>query len=188
VTVPQPQQIPPRPRDEPIFQVRTTKHTGALFAWFNQRTVVTGTYAQCVAAINDAQTHNMLAGWWSVGSLLWNPISLSQNASARTDLARQAHDAAGYGQWWAANHGAVDPSYRPWAEPPYVPPRKWWLWIPLGILGLIIGLFTVLVVIGLIAGAINEKKTDTYGSMPQPAAVQVTADSAPGIPAVVRLG
>ena len=92
----QPQQQQPSyppPPVEPTFQVRTVKHTGALIFWLNQRYTTTGTYAQCQAAIDQAQQHCILAGWWSIASLLWNPISLSQNASARKTLRQQAQQA-----------------------------------------------------------------------------------------------
>jgi hypothetical protein len=41
------------------------KHTGLVIAWYNRRFTVTGTFAQCEAAIKSAQVHNLAAGWWS---------------------------------------------------------------------------------------------------------------------------
>jgi len=64
---PPPHAYPP-PQQVPIFQVSTMRHTGALIYWFNQRYVITGTYAQCDAALRSAQTHNFVAGWWSCQS------------------------------------------------------------------------------------------------------------------------
>ncbi|ORX06928.1 sensor domain-containing protein [Mycolicibacillus trivialis] len=73
------------------------KHTGALIFWHNQRWTVTGTYAQCEAAIDDAQSHSMTAGWWSIGSLLvWNWVALRTNRRARADLQAQR-------SWYAAH-------------------------------------------------------------------------------------
>jgi hypothetical protein len=51
---------------------------------YNQRRTVTGAYAQCDAAINKAQQHNLLFGWWSIASLLWNPISLCRKVALET--------------------------------------------------------------------------------------------------------
>lgn len=76
---------------QPVFQVRVMKHTGAAIVCFNQRYTITGTFAQCEAAIRDAQLHNLLAGWWSVASVLvWNWVALLHNLSARNALRRQA--------------------------------------------------------------------------------------------------
>jgi hypothetical protein len=79
--------------------VTVTKHTGGLVFWYNQRRTVSGAYPQCEAAINQAQLHNLFFGWWSIASLLWNPISLWKNASARTVLRQQAEQAHQYAQW-----------------------------------------------------------------------------------------
>jgi hypothetical protein len=76
---------------EPVFTVRVTKHTGALFMWVDQTTTVTGTYQRCEAAIRDAQMHCLLAGWWSFLSiLLMNWIALYCNWAARRVLRSQA--------------------------------------------------------------------------------------------------
>jgi hypothetical protein len=118
---------PPAPPGEPVFQVTVTKHTGGLFFWYNQRRTVTGTYAHCEAAIKQAQLHNLLVGWWSIASLLLNPIALSRNASARKALRQQAEQAQQYAQWWTANYGG--PRYAPvWTPPPTSPgpPRRNW--------------------------------------------------------------
>lgn len=97
---------PPLP-GEPTFQVRAVKHTGAVVVWVNQARTTTGTYAQCAAAIAAAQRHCMLFGWWSIGSLLWNPISLARNAGARRTLRRQAQHAHDYAQWWSTHYGGA---------------------------------------------------------------------------------
>jgi hypothetical protein len=41
-----------------------------------------GSYEQCAAAYRDAQRHNLLFGWWSVASLVVNPLALFRNAQA----------------------------------------------------------------------------------------------------------
>ena len=77
--------------NQPVFQVRVTKHTGLAIAWYNQRYTVTGTLQQCEAAISQAQQHNLLAGWWSLASVLvWNWVALLENHSARKALRHQA--------------------------------------------------------------------------------------------------
>lgn len=64
---------------------------------------MTGTYAQCDAAIDDAQTHCLAAGWWSIASLLvWNWIAISTNSGARKRLRAQA-------QAYAAHASAAPP-------------------------------------------------------------------------------
>lgn len=67
------------------------KHTGLAVAWLNQTYTVTGTFAQCEAAIRQAQQHNLAAGWWSPMSLLvWNWVALLSNLGARKSLRIQA--------------------------------------------------------------------------------------------------
>lgn len=95
----------PPPPAVPVFTVRTVKHSGALIIWINQSYTVTGTYAQCQAAIDDARRHCLLAGWWSIGSLLWNPIALAANSNARKSLIAQAHHAHQYALWWHTYYG-----------------------------------------------------------------------------------
>jgi hypothetical protein len=88
---------PHAPRHEPVFQVRLMKHVGLAIAWYNRSYTVTGNYAQCQAAVTDAQHHNLAFGWWSIASvLLWNWIALATNASARKTLQRQAAQAFGH--------------------------------------------------------------------------------------------
>lgn len=99
--------------DQRIFQVRATTHTGGLVLWFNQSRTVRGTYAECSAALNRAQTHNVIFGWWSLFSILFmNWIALGENLVARRTLNREWE---AYAQWWqqycapslpgAAGHG-----------------------------------------------------------------------------------
>jgi hypothetical protein len=81
---------------EPVFQVRLMKHTGMAIMFLNQQYTVTGTFAQCDAAIRQAQNHNLTAGWWSVLSLaVMNWVALGTNASARHTLRKQAIAAFG---------------------------------------------------------------------------------------------
>lgn len=92
---------PPVTGREPVFSVRLTKHTGMVVIGYNQRYTVTGSYAQCDAAIRQAQQHNLLAGWWGLISILiWNPIALITNSKARKSLRQQA---AQWSYWHAAH-------------------------------------------------------------------------------------
>ncbi len=103
---------PPLPPtgSQPLFQVRIRKHTGAIVLMFNQTYTVTGTFAQCEAALHDALLHNLLAGWWSMASILgWNWFALLENHNARKNLRRHAAQA------YAAAHPA------PWTPPPAPP-------------------------------------------------------------------
>lgn len=144
----------PPPPAEPIFQVRTVKHTGAVIFWMNQRYTTTGSYAECEAAIDDAWQHCMLFGWWSIGSLLWNPISLSQNSSTRRALRQQAQQTHDYATWWATYYGGGPQRTPVWTPPPpQSRRRKWWHWIPLAFIGLIVGL----IILSGIIGAVTSK-------------------------------
>lgn len=76
---------------QPLFQVRITKHTGLVMLTVNQSYTFTGTFAQCEAELRGALLHNLLAGWWSITSVIaWNWIALIENHNARKALRRQA--------------------------------------------------------------------------------------------------
>jgi hypothetical protein len=107
--------------DRRIFQVQISKHTGLVWAYCTQRYTITGTLTQCEAAIRAAQRHNLLAGWWSLTSLLiCNWIALLENLAARKTLHHQAahpYRAAGAGHRVPRAHhegppmsGVVSPS------------------------------------------------------------------------------
>lgn len=128
---------------EPMYQVRVMKHTGALIFWQNQHVTVTGGYAQCKAAIDAAQSHNYGAGWWSPASvLLWNWIAINTNRKAARQLDGQAY---AYAAQYAAATG------QPVPPPPPVRRSRWWLWIVVPI-GALIGLIVLLVVLGALIG------------------------------------
>jgi Protein of unknown function (DUF2510) len=98
------------------FSVRLAKHTGAVILWHHQRYTVTGTLEQCEEAYRSAQLHNMLAGWWSLVSVVvMNWVALISNFSA----IRQVRKAAA--QPWAAQQAAAQPwagqqaAAQPWA-------------------------------------------------------------------------
>lgn len=112
------------PVGQPIFQVRVVKHTGLVVMWQNQRYTVTGNYAYCLAAIRDAQQHNLAAGWWSLTSaVLFNWIALIANYNAKTKLQQSASQIPGMGQtsWqFASTHRA--PQYN-WQAPAHTAPH-----------------------------------------------------------------
>jgi len=135
----------PPPPAEPTFQVRTIKFTGAVAFWMSQRSTTTGSYAQCDAAIDAAERHCMLAGWWCIVSVLGNPICLYQNARARKTLRLQAQQTHDYARWWATSYGGGPQNMPVWTPPPsQFPLRKWWVWAPLAIVGLLIALIVLL--------------------------------------------
>jgi len=160
----QPQQQPsyPPPPVEPTFQVRTIKHTGALVFWMNQRSTTTGSYAQCEAAIDNALRHCMLGGWWSLVSLLWNPISLSMNASARRTLRSQARKARDYAVWWNTYYGG-GPHTPVWTPPPPQPAwHHWWMWFPLVVIGLFFTLGVLLRIAGVSSDHVHHSNTHQW--------------------------
>lgn len=186
---PAPQQIPARPAEAPIFQIKATKHTGAMILWHSRSVTVNAPYDHCMQELSDAQTWCTLMGWWSPVSLVMNPITMAGNTRQRKELHRQAGEAQAYSQWWVDNYGQHDPSVRVWVAPEYRPPRRWWLWIPIGVFCLIAMLMLVVIVLGVIKVA-TDKGSDTkssYESMPAPVA-QVWDVPAPEPPTVIRLG
>jgi hypothetical protein len=107
---------PPVPHNQPLFRVRLVKHTGLMMMWYQQTYTVTGTYAQCEAAIRAAQQYNLAAGWWSpLSALLLNWIALATNESARKELQRNAAQAqaAQHPAHTAAQYGAPPPTHPP---------------------------------------------------------------------------
>lgn len=84
----------PQPR---YFQVKLTEHTGALILFSVRTITVTGTLEQCEAAYRRAQTHNLLAGWWSFLSvLLMNWIAIFGNMSQIITVRRLAAQPPAY--------------------------------------------------------------------------------------------
>jgi hypothetical protein len=78
------------------YYIRLLKHTGALILWHQQSFAVTGTLQECEAAYRSAQTHNLLAGWWSMVSLfLMNWIALFSNMSAIRKVRAMAREGTG---------------------------------------------------------------------------------------------
>jgi hypothetical protein len=79
-----------------IFEARFKRHTGMLLMSRTTTLTVRGTLEQVRTVYTSAQTHNLLAGWWGVISLLiLNPVALIGNAHQMTRVKRAAEDLAG---------------------------------------------------------------------------------------------
>jgi hypothetical protein len=79
------------------FSVRLYQHTGAVILWHPRTSTFTGTLEQCEKAYRDAQTHNLLAGWCSVVSLLmmnWIALFSKQRDTAGARPGRAGPGAA----------------------------------------------------------------------------------------------
>lgn len=109
--------VPAPPPAEPWFQVQPRTHIGALILWINQSRVVSGSYAQCEAALREAQVQNLILGWWSFLSIILNPLTLLANSNARRALRRQADQAHDYAVWWATHYGGGVHNYPVWTPP-----------------------------------------------------------------------
>jgi hypothetical protein len=73
------------------FQVTLRRHTGMLVVMRTQFIRLQGTLEQCEAAYRSAQTHNFVAGWWGVFSMLFmNWIAIFGNRSAIGQVRRLA--------------------------------------------------------------------------------------------------
>ncbi len=87
---------PARPGSPALFRIRLRRHTGVLLVYLQQTYTVTGTFEQCEHAYREAQTYNLLAGWWSLGSLLvLNWVVLLSNKGAMSQLRRCAEQYPG---------------------------------------------------------------------------------------------
>jgi hypothetical protein len=84
---------PSAPSDVPLFQIGLYRHTGVLIAFFTRGYAFTGTLAQCEKAYRDAQLYNLLAGWWSLASIVaLNWIALGRNLHNVNKLRRIARE------------------------------------------------------------------------------------------------
>jgi hypothetical protein len=97
-----------------VFAIGLLKHTGALIFWQQQTVRFTGTLQQCEKAYRDAQTHCLLAGWWSpLSAFLMNWIALFSNISAIGKVRKLAqHPPLTPPGWYADPSG--QPGHRYW--------------------------------------------------------------------------
>lgn len=73
------------------FQIRLTRHTGALIMYQQRTYTFAGTLDECERAYRAAQNYNLLAGWWSLFSVVaMNWIALFSNMSSVQQLRRIA--------------------------------------------------------------------------------------------------
>jgi hypothetical protein len=73
------------------YRLRVIRHTGLLLAWLQSTRQYTGTYEQCMTEHRKAQQHNLLFGWWSIGSILFlNWFALISNSRAAKQLGKIA--------------------------------------------------------------------------------------------------
>jgi hypothetical protein len=108
------------------FSVRLAKHTGAVILWHHQRYTVTGTLEECEAAYRSAQLHNLLAGWWSLVSVVvMNWVALISNFSAIRQV-RKAAAQPWAPQPWATQPAAVGPPPPGWYPDPSGPGQRYW--------------------------------------------------------------
>ncbi len=111
---------------EPLFQIGLLKHTGALIFWHQQTSRYTGTLQQCEQAYKDAQTHCLLAGWWSLGSLVvLNWIALFSNMRAIRQVRALAQNPHSYGHH---QHPVAPPATPPgwYPDPAGQPVQRYW--------------------------------------------------------------
>lgn len=67
------------------------KHTGMLIIMRTSRVTVQGTLAECEAAFQRVQRHNLMFGWWGLISLsLMNWIAIVGNRKAIAAVRKQA--------------------------------------------------------------------------------------------------
>ncbi len=80
---------PHNPADR--YYLKLARHTGALILWQQRSYTVSGTLEECEVAYRAAQTHNLVAGWWSLLSLfLLNWVALISNVSAMRQVRAMA--------------------------------------------------------------------------------------------------
>ncbi|MDM3977356.1 DUF2510 domain-containing protein [Mycobacterium marseillense] len=108
------------------FSLPLVEHTGAI-AFFQQRTyTVTGTLDQCERAYRRAQNHNLLAGWWSVLSLVvMNWAALLSNWGAIRQV-RKLAEQPGAGDVPAAPAAAPIGPPPGWYRDPSGPGHRYW--------------------------------------------------------------
>lgn len=112
------------------YYLRLIKHTGALIFWQQQSYTVTGNLQECEAAYRSAQTHNLVAGWWSLlSAFLMNWIALLSNMSAIRKVRTMARGGPGAGPGGYVQPAVPAPAY---ASGPQAPTPAGWYPNPAG--------------------------------------------------------
>lgn len=74
-----------------VFSAKFVKHTGMLLLWQQSTRHTQGTFEQVAAAYKAAQTHCLLAGWWSISSaLVFNWYAIFKNMYVYSQVKKQA--------------------------------------------------------------------------------------------------
>jgi len=68
------------------YNLTLKKHTGMLVASRQITYKAQGTYDECIAAYKKAQLHNLAFGWWSIFSIIYNPLAMLFNYRAKRKL------------------------------------------------------------------------------------------------------
>lgn len=118
------------PNSAPLFRISLLRHTGALIFWQQHTVRHTGTLEQCEQAYKDAQTHCLLAGWWSLASLVvLNWIALFSNMHAIRQVRSLAQNPQAPA--WQPQHvlvpappAAIPPGWYP--DPSGQPGQRYW--------------------------------------------------------------
>jgi hypothetical protein len=107
------------------FSLPLTEHIGAVIMFAQRTHTFTGTLEQCERAYRSAQTHNLLAGWWSVLSLLaMNWAALISNWTAIRQVRRQAEQPTATGHTPAPRVPAGPPPG--WYRDPSGAGQRYW--------------------------------------------------------------
>ncbi len=73
------------------YTARFIKHTGMLILWQQSTATSRGSFEQIAADYRSAQQHCLLAGWWSISSILaFNWYALIKNAVVFGKVKREA--------------------------------------------------------------------------------------------------
>ncbi len=73
------------------YTARFVKHTGMLILWQDSTSTTEGSFEEITEAYRSAQQHCLLAGWWSISSVLvLNWYSLIKNAVVYGKVKRKA--------------------------------------------------------------------------------------------------
>jgi hypothetical protein len=71
-----------------MYTITLTRHYGVLILYFQSTKTFIGTYDECVKEYNKAQISNLILGWWSILSIIVNPIVILLNFLAKRKLSK----------------------------------------------------------------------------------------------------
>jgi hypothetical protein len=121
---------PHQPPSEPVFDITLLTHTGAVILWHQQTRRHVGSLAQCERLYRSAQTHCLVAGWWSLLSVLvFNWIALFSNMAAIRRVRNLSKDPRAVAALQEAIHQAHQRSVTPpgwYPDPSGHPRQRYW--------------------------------------------------------------